>query len=501
MNSHDSTGPTVPPSAGNTKLNPASPPSAYRPPESVSAFGFIVSFLRRSATHFKMAGTVILVLLLLIPLGMVRSVLHERLGRRNEAVANITSSWGREQKLVGPVLIVPYRYTVKSWKEQPAAGGKTELVEVVETALAKAYFLPTNLAITGELKPAQLRRGIYQAVVYSGKFGFAGQFAQPDFSSLRIEEKDVVWEDAIVVFAIPDLRGVKETLNLKWGDQTHQLLPGSKLGGFQSGMLSGVFARIGNWREHTATIPFQFELSLNGSGGLGFAPVGSQSTVKLTSSWPDPSFFGSFLPAERKVTRDGFEAMWQISYYGREFPQHWTSQTSEPCLTPASIESSLFGVNLLSGIDAYRTTERAIKYGVLFIVLIFAAFFMFELLAALKIHPFQYAVVGAALCLFFLGLLSLSEVIPFASAYLTAAGVTTLLICFHSAKMLKSGTRTFIVAGLLAGIYGFLYVALQSQDYALLLGNGGLFAVLAAVIWLTRNINWYTRDQNRTVGA
>jgi inner membrane protein len=461
----------------------------------LSAFGFILSFLRRSATHFKMAGTVILVLLLLIPLIMVRSVLQERLGRRNEAVANITSSWGREQKLVGPVLIVPYRYTVKSWKEKPVAEGKTERFEVVETALAKAYFLPTNLAITGDLRPAQLRRGIYEAVVYSGKFGLAGQFAQPDFSILRIEEKDVVWEDAIVAFAIPDLRGVKETLNLKWGDQTHQLLPGSKLGGFQSGVLSGVFALVGNWRENKATIPFQFELSLNGSGGLGFAPVGSQSTVKLTSAWPDPSFFGSFLPAERKVTRDGFEATWQISYYGREFPQQWTSQTPELCLTPASIESSLFGVNLLSGIDAYRNTERAIKYGVLFIVLIFAAFFLFELLAELKIHPFQYAIVGAALCLFFLGLLSLSEVIPFGFAYLTAAGVTTLLICFHSAKMLKSGARTFIVAGLLVGIYGFLYVALQSQDYALLLGTGGLFAVLAAVIWLTRNIDWYARDQ------
>jgi inner membrane protein len=244
-----------------------------------------------------------------------------------------------------------------------------------------------------------------------------------------------------------------------------------------------------------AAIPFRLNLSLNGSGGLSFAPLGAQTTVKLTSPWPDPSFFGTFLPAERKVTRDGFEATWQVSYYGRNFPQQWTSQTAESCLTPANAESSLFGVNFLSGIDAYRNTERAIKYGVLFIVLIFAAFFLFELLAALRIHPFQYAVVGAALCLFYLGLLSLSEFIPFGSAYLATAGATTLLICFHSAKMLKSGARTFIVAGLLAGIYGFLFVALQLQDYALLLGTGGLFAVLAVVIWLTRNIDWYARDR------
>jgi len=453
------------------------------------------SFLKRCATIFKMAAVVVLILLLLIPLNMVRSVLHERLARRNEAVANITSSWGRDQRLVGPILIVPFRYAVKSWKEQPTAGGRIEKVEVVDQVTANAYFLPTNLAITGDITPKQLHRGIYEAVVYTGKLEFAGQFARPDFAKLRIRADEVLWDDAIVAFAIPDLRGVKETLNLKWGEKTHTLLPGSKLGGFQSGVQPGVFANVGDVRGTEATIPFQLALSLNGSGGLSFAPLGSQTTVKLTSPWPDPSFFGMFLPAERQVTRDGFEAAWQISYYGRGFPERWTSQTPEPCLTPGGVETSLFGVNFLASIDGYRNTVRAIKYGVLFIVLIFAAFFLFEMLAALRIHPFQYAIVGAALCLFYLGLLSLSEFIPFGLAYLASAGVTTLLICFHSAKMLKSGARTFIVAGLLAGIYGFLYVALQLQDYALLLGTGGLFAVLAVVIWLTRNIDWYTRDR------
>jgi len=453
-----------------------------------------MAFLKRCATLFKMVAVAVLILLLLIPLNMVRSVLHERLGRRNEAVVNITTSWGGDQKLVGPVLIVPYRYAAKSWKEQPLPGGKVEKVEVVDMVTANAYFLPTNLTVVGDIKPMQLRRGIYQAVVYTGKLEFAGEFARPDFARLRVKAEEVLWDDALVAFAIPDLRGVKETLNLKWGDKLHPLLPGGKLGGFQSGVQSGVFANVGDLRGE-GPIGFQLALSLNGSGGLSFAPLGAQSTVRLTSSWPDPSFFGTFLPTERKVTRDGFEATWQVSYYGRNFPQQWTSQTPEPCLTPSGVESSLFGVNFLSGIDAYRNTERAIKYGVLFIVLIFAAFFLFELLAALRIHPFQYAIVGAGLCLFYLGLLSLSEFIPFGLAYLASAGATLLLICFHSAKMLKSGARTFIVAGLLAGIYGFLYVALQLQDYALLLGSGGLFAVLGAVIWFTRNIDWYARDR------
>jgi inner membrane protein len=457
----------------------------------IPAINEALAFLKRCATIFKMAGVAALILLLLIPLNMVSSVLRERLGRRNEAVSDITSSWGRDQRLVGPVLVVPYRCTPKSWKEQPAAGRRLERVEVVDTITANACFLPTNLMVTGDIKPMQLWRGIYQAVVYSGKLEFSGEFARPDFTRLRIKPEEILWEDAFVAFAIPDLRGVKETLNLKWGEKSHPLLPGNRLGGAQS----GVFANVGDLQSGEAPIPFRLALSLNGSGGLSFAPLGSQSTVRLTSPWPDPSFFGAFLPTERKVTREGFEATWQVSYYGRSFPPEWTSQAPEACLTPGGIESSLFGVNFLSGIDAYRNTERATKYGALFIVLLFAAFFLFEMLAALRIHPFQYAIVGAALCLFYLGLLSLSEFIPFGLAYLSAAGATTLLICFHSAKMLRSGGRTLIVAGLLAGIYGFLYVALQLQDYALLLGTGGLFAVLALVVWFTRNIDWYARDR------
>jgi inner membrane protein len=449
------------------------------------------AYLKRCATIFKMAGVAVLILLLLIPLNMVSSVLRERLGRRNEAVADITSSWGRDQRLVGPVLVVPYRRLVKSWKEQPTGQQRLEKVEVVDTVIASACFLPTNLTITGDITPRHLRRGIYQAVVYSGKVEFSGEFARPDLARLRIKPEDALWEDAFVAFAIPDLRGVRETLNLKWGEKSYPLLPGNKLGGAHS----GVFANVSDLSGTGTPIPFRLALSLNGSGGLSFAPLGSQSTVKLTSPWPDPSFFGAFLPTERKVTREGFEATWQVSYYGRNFAPEWTSVGPEGGLMPSGVESSLFGVNFLSGIDAYRNTERAIKYGVLFIVLLFAAFFLFELLAALRIHPFQYAIVGAALCLFYLGLLSLAEFIPFGLAYLTAAGATTLLICFHSVKMLKSGRNTLIVAGLLAGIYGFLFVALQLQDYALLLGTGGLFAVLALVIWFTRNTDWYARDQ------
>ncbi len=233
-----------------------------------------LAFLKRCATIFKMAGVAVLILLLLIPLRMVRSVLRERLGRRNEAVTDITSSWGRDQKLVGPVLIVPYRYPVKSWKEQPTAGGKIEKVEVVELVTANAYFLPTNLAVSGDIKPMQLRRGIYQAVVYTGKLEFAGEFARPDFARLRIKPEEVLWDDALVAFAIPDLRGVKETLNLKWGEKSAPLVAGKQAGRIPIRRAIGRVCRRGRcarWRGADSIPPR--------------SPAQRQRGVELRAAW------------------------------------------------------------------------------------------------------------------------------------------------------------------------------------------------------------------------
>jgi inner membrane protein len=284
---------------------------------------------------------------------------------------------------------------------------------------------------------------------------------------------------------------VKETLQLEWGENHLPLSPGCKLKGFTSGLQ----ARVSGLRDSADPIPVRLALTLNGSGAIRFAPVGGQTVVKLKSPWPDPSFRGAFLPAERTVTPKGFEATWRMSYYGRDYAQQWTDRNDGTALNPTTADASLFGVNFLAGIDAYRNVERAIKYGGLFLVLVFTAFFLFEVLSGLRIHPFQYAVVGAALCLFYLGLLSLSEFIPFGLAYLAAVAATMLLICFYCVKALKGGRRTLIVAGLLAAIFGYLYVAVQLQDYALLFGTAGLFAALAIVIAVTRRIDWYARDQ------
>jgi inner membrane protein len=444
----------------------------------------------RFGTVGKMMGLGALVLLLLIPLGMVRGVLSERMNRRNEAVREVTSTWGESQNLVGPVLIVPYRYHFKTWKER-IVNDRVEKLEVAETAVAKAYFLPAELEVEGKLDPRVLHRGIYPVIVYSGNVRIQGRFDPPDFEEWKVAPEDILWEEAQVALGVTDLRGAQESLVLNWGGREIALLPGSPIPSYSA----GVHARLRESGAIAESRPFSAEISLNGSRGIWFAPVGRSNQVNLTSPWPDPSFSGAFLPAEREVSAKGFKALWKVSYYGRSYPQQWSSKDSSGAFDSTKVAASLFGVDLISVLDAYRTVERSIKYGILFIVMIFTAFFLFEVLAPLRVHPFQYTLVGFALCLFYLALLSLSEFVGFGAAYAAGAAASTLMITGYSGRVLRSARRALVIGGAMAAVFGLLFVILRLQDYALLVGTAGLFVALAIVMYATRRIDWYARDE------
>jgi inner membrane protein len=448
------------------------------------------SFGKRYRTIIKLIGVGVLILLLLIPLGMITGVLSDRLNRRNEAVADITSSWGKQQCVIGPVLGIPYQYKFKTIKEIAGADGKVEKREVEETATAIAYFLPETLNITSGAETQMLHRGIYEAAVFRAQVKLFGKFAPPDFGALKIDIKDVQWKDAFVSFALNDLRGTREAIVLDWGGMKKPLLPGSQVPGYTTGGT----ATLGDTKPIGAPVDFSIPLDFNGSEGIYFAPFGVQNEATLKSNWPDPAFRGAFLPADRSVRPDGFDAKWKVSYYGRDYPQSWTSRNGNERFTTQAVSQSMFGAQFLSILDAYRYVERAIKYGVLFLVLVFTTFFLFEVTARQKIHPLQYLMVGAALCLFYLLLLSISEFIGFGLAYLIAAAASTILITWYCRFFLGGGVRTLMIGAGLTGIYTFLYITLRQQDYALLMGAIALFVVLALVMYVTRKIDWYARD-------
>ena len=448
------------------------------------------SFGKRHSTIIKLIGVGILILLLLIPLAMITGVLKDRLSRRDEAVADITSSWGKEQNVIGPVLGIPFQYRFKAVKEMPAADGKMERREVEETALANAYFLPQSLKIDGDVQTQMLHRGIYDAAVFRAQVTLSGKFASPDFGALKVDVKDVQWKDAFVTIAVNDLRGTREGLVLDWSGAKKNMLPGSQVPGYTT----GATALLSGDKPIANEIAFSIPLDFNGSEGIFFVPFGVQNEATLKSNWPDPAFRGSFLPSDRSVRPDGFNATWRVSYYGRDYPQQWESRAGNERFNLLAVTNSRFGANFLSILDAYRYVERSIKYGVLFLVLVFTTFFLFEVTARQKIHPFQYLMVGAALCLFYLLLLSISEFIGFGCAYMIAAVASTLLITWYCRFFLGGGVRTLMIGAGLAGVYTFLYITLRQQDYALLMGAIALFVVLAVVMYVTRKVDWYARD-------
>src|SRR6266704_2546068 len=219
------------------------------------------SFGRRHSTIIKLLGVGALVLVLLIPLGLITGVLSDRLSRRNEAVADITSSWGKEQNVIGPVLGIPFQYKFKAVKETPGPDGKLERREVEETATANAYFLPETLKITGDVQTQTLHRGIYDAAVFRAQVKLLGKFAPPDFGPLKIDPKDVQWKDAFVTIAVNDLRGTREAIVLDWGGTKHPLLPGSQLPGYTT----GATASLGSDKPIATEVQFSIPLDFNGS--------------------------------------------------------------------------------------------------------------------------------------------------------------------------------------------------------------------------------------------
>lgn len=417
-----------------------------------------------------------LALVLMLALSMIRSLVSERSRRAASVRAEIASSWGQQQTVGGPVLIIPFyvRYTDST--------GKTHVTT------ERARFLPARVATSGRLHPERRHRGIYDTVLYRADLTVQGVFARPDFAAWNVPPEDVLWNDAVITIGISDLRGIRGNPRLQWGGRALQFGGGSsdaRLWG------TGLTARVPLTadalnREH----PFSFDLRLNGSEEIRFLPLGGESIVELTSPWGDPSFSGAYLPESRTITPKGFRARWSVSSLARSYPQQWRDTGADDANTNVAIHASSFGVGLFSPVGHYQKTERSMKYGALFIILTFLTFFLYELLSPVTLHPVQYFLVGGALCLFYLLLLSISEHAIFAVAYAVASIATIALITSYGAALLRSRLRVAGLAAVLTLLYSYLYVLLQLEDWALLMGSIGLFLILAFVMYATRRVDW-----------
>ncbi|HBT17046.1 MAG TPA: cell envelope integrity protein CreD [Firmicutes bacterium] len=411
----------------------------------------------------------------------IRVLVSERASRRKEAIQEITSKWSTRQIIGGPIVTIPYTET---WKDEE---GETKSV------IKYIQVLPETLNIEGEIRPEVRYRGIYQAVVYNAQLDLSGDFSFKKLQTMNIDLDQLLWDDAFVSMNISDMRGINEYVELKWGEQAVLFEPGIKRGNdlFDSGISVRIPLGFGNVSDG---INYALHINLKGSQALSFLPLGKTTIANLRSSWNNPSFDGAFLPEQHQIDNNGFSADWQVLDLNRNYPQIWVENVSKK-----TVLSSEFGVNLFSPVDIYTQTTRAVKYMIMFVGLTFLVFFLVEVFSNNKIHPIQYLLIGVSLCIFYLLLLALSEHVNFGLAYFLASLSVVILIGAYVRSALEKKVIPLITVGMLTILYGFLYILLQNQDYALLIGSVGLFLIIAAVMYTTRNVNWYQIDLNNTL--
>lgn len=449
----------------------------------------------KTSVTLKLVIIGFIILMLLIPTFLVDDLIRERRSLRDNAQQEIASKYGEEQTFGGPVISVPYKYitTVKG-EEGP----------IEQANRGFAHFLPSELLIDGDLVPEERHRGIFVAVLYKTKFSISGTFQSFNTEELSIPENSLIWSDARVTIGISDMTGVDDEIKLQMKDTTYSFGPGT---GTQEVFTSGANVLVALTGEERG-LTFSFDMDLNGSSGLYFRPLGAKTTVNLRSNWPDPSFGGSFLPQGSNVSNGGFDANWEVLQLNRNYPQQGigafvpkVSGRTYQYLDRNGYSSSddgqdRFGVRLLRPVDEYSKTYRSTNYAVLFIILTFLTFFFIEVLNKRRVHPIQYILIGGAVILFYVLLLSLSEHQFFDLAYGISAAAITALITGYSYAVLRNGKLTVLIASVLMILYVFFYSLLQLQDYALLIGSLGLLLILATIMYLTRNIDWYKLGKN-----
>jgi inner membrane protein len=417
----------------------------------------------------------VLALLLLIPVAWIRDLISERATRRQEAVQEVVSKWGHTQTLAGPALVVPYR--------QRRIERVSDEKEIEKVQARYLTVLPDVLHVDARVDGEERYRGIFVVPVYQVQLDVSGELSPPDLKALDIDPATLEWHRARVVVGLSDARVIQNRATMTWNGETRPFRPGA---GDLPVVPSGIHAPLQG--QPDGRVKFSFRLQAQGSSGLFFAPLGQETVVTVDSNWASPSFQGNWLPSTRSVSETGFRATWRIPFLGRGQPTAWTTAVQEKA---ACLESTPFGVDLRMPVDAHRMADRSVKYAHLFILLTFGTIWLVEVLARVRVHPIQYLMIAAALCLFYLLELAFGGQIGFEKAYALASTAIVALVGSYTAVVLSGWRRAAGVAALVAGLNAYLYVLLMNEDYALLLGSIGLFLALAATMLLTRRIDWY----------
>ena len=418
---------------------------------------------KRALPDLKFLLIAAICLAFLIPQHLIRNLVSERQITEKSAETEVFDKWGGSQTVIGPVIKASY---LNDGAEKPIT----------------VLLLPEKLDINGDVSTKVLKRGIYDFSVYETDINLTGQFKLPKNFESQMEGKTWYFEDAMVMVDIANVKGLRENVTLNLSGNTYEMEVGDEGWGLScpvnlSSLLEG------------ETLDFSLTLSFKGSGNLMFEPVGQTTTVNLNSDCTTPSFNGCYLPDERYVDNTGFQASWKILAINRDYPQ----LQERPGKNEPYAFNSAFGVELKVPVEQYLKTDRSIKYAFLIILLTFAAVFFIEMRRTTPVHPVQYALVGIALIVFYTLLLSFSEHFAFGFSYLIASVMTIGLIVAFMISVTKSWKTGLGIGALLSVLYTFVFVLLQLESYALLVGSVGVFVILAIAMFASQKIEWYKK--------
>jgi inner membrane protein len=464
---------------------------------------------------FKVIGIFLLTMLMSWAVMYINSLISERQARQDEVKQQIANSSAGAQTIIGPILAVPYseEYYVKF------IDNKVEKIEKRKDEYV-SYMLPDDLELTGGFNNEYKKLGIYKALMYQLGGNIKGSFKYPVDYEIKPQHEGgkIIFSPAYISLGISDTRGINGKPELTLNGETYQFEQGTNI----ATLGNGIHAELGKLNViATKNMEFEFKLNLRGMENFNFTPIADSNKISLQSSWQHPHFNGSFLPdaATQSITPAGFKANWAVSslsssnqttllnmldQHGNEKSAASASADSAISVYSASAQSASnqslesLSIGFVEPINVYSQSDRATKYGLLFIGLTFAGFFIFEILKRLRIHPAQYTLVGLAMALFYLLLISLSEHISFAMSYLIASFACVSLLGYYLTYVLQSKSHGLMFVGLLTALYGALYGILASEDNALLMGSLLVFGLLALTMVVTRKVDWYQISAKET---
>lgn len=415
----------------------------------------------------------LMITLLLIPLGIIGKVINERNWTRESAENELLESYGGALILTSPVLVIPY--TIKVIDDD-----KKVIIEE-----RNVYILPSELEINGKINPVLKKRGIYEFLLYNSDIEMEGVIEEPDFSKLFDNINRVLWDKAFIAYEISNMKGYTGRPELLIDNVEYNLEKGTYKTFIYSGGLS-VPVKID---KDFDSLSFKLKTTIQGGRSLGFIPLGSETSVNLASKWDSPSFYGSSLPKIHNIVEDeGFDSKWYINSFSRDF----LYIMDEEDVINSNFSASVFGVKLLFPVDLYLMAERCVKYGVLFLIIPFITFFLMEIFSKKRVHLFHYMFVGITSILFFLLLLSFGEHFSFNTSYIVGVTMVSALITYYACYFLKSIKQGLLLFPIMLLTYVFMYIMINSEDYALLMGSLGLFTIVGGIMVVTRNIDWYS---------